>query len=132
MEPAPKAGSNTDAPGSATAPTGGGSSALWISGTYRLLELLGAGSSGEVYEAEHVRLGKRVALKILRREAIAKPNIVRRFDREAGALARLTSDFVVTVFDCGTTSDGRPYLVMERLVGEDLKALLAREGKLDL
>jgi len=85
---------------------------------------------GEVYEAEHVRLGSRVAVKFLRASALSEPRAVQRFHREARAAAALRSEHVATVFDCGQLDDGTPYLVMERLFGEDLHSLLSRTGKL--
>jgi len=101
-----------------------------VAGTYRVLDEIGAGSMGEVFEAEHVRLGSRVAVKFLKAAALAEPRAVSRFRTEARALAALQSEYVVRVFDCGELPDGTPYLVMERLLGEDLRSLLARTGAL--
>lgn len=101
-----------------------------IDGAYRLLRRLGGGSMGEIYEAEHVRLGKVVAFKLLRAEVLESPRIVQRFRREAAMLARIRSEHVVSVLDCGDLEDGRPYLVLERLQGEDLRTLLSRGGAL--
>ena len=94
---------------------------LLIAGTYRLLAELGSGSMGEVYEAEHVRLGKRVAVKLLRRDLLDRRRAVERFRREARAVAAIENEHVVSVFDCGELEDAVPYLVMERLLGEDLE-----------
>jgi serine/threonine protein kinase len=103
---------------------------LLVANCYRLLELLGKGGMADVYEAEHVRLGNRVAVKFLRSTARSDPKGVERFRQEARRVASLNSDHIVSVFDCGELPNGTPYLVMERLLGEDLKSLLAREGKL--
>ena len=108
------------------------SDALVVAGTYRVLGRLGAGSMGEVFDAEHIRLGNRVAVKFLREGALADPRAVKRFQSEARAVAGVQSEHVVRVVDCGELPDGRPYLVMERLFGEDLRSLLARTGTLPL
>lgn len=105
---------------------------LLIAGTYRLVAELGSGSMGEVYEAEHIRLGKRVAVKLLRRDLLDRRRAVERFRREARAVSAIENEHVVSVFDCGELDDGVPYLVMERLLGEDLKSLLSRLDRLPL
>lgn len=92
-----------------------------LGGTYRLLERIGAGGMAEVYAAEHVRLGRQFAVKVLRRDE--GPKALSRFRREARAVARIRNEFVVEVVDSGE-ADGAPYLVMELLVGEDLRSLL--------
>ncbi|MET0791838.1 MAG: serine/threonine-protein kinase, partial [Polyangiaceae bacterium] len=96
--------------------------------SYRILGLLGSGGMGEVYEAEHLRLQAKVAVKVLR--APADEHSVQQLLREARLTASLNSDHVVRVYDCGTLKDRSPYVVMERLRGEDLRCLLAREGPL--
>src|SRR5262245_2380805 len=103
---------------------------LVVADTYRLCERIGAGGMADVYEAEHVRLGNRVALKVLRTNARADSKGFDRFRHEARRVAALSSEHVVKVFDCGELPNGMPYLVMERLWGEDLRSLLAREGRL--
>ncbi len=103
---------------------------LVVADTYRLGECIGAGGMADVYEAEHVRLGNRVALKVLRTSARADSKGFDRFRHEARRVAALSSEHVVKVFDCGELPNGMPFLVMERLWGEDLRSLLAREGPL--
>lgn len=83
---------------------------------------------GVVYEAEHLGSGKRVALKTLRRELLAQPEIARRFVREGRAAASVEHPNVVDVTDFGV-SDGRPFLAMELLRGEDLASRLERLGR---
>jgi eukaryotic-like serine/threonine-protein kinase len=100
-----------------------------LADTYRLLELVGAGGMAEVYSAEHLRLGRKFAVKILRGTSRQS---LERFRREARAIARIDNQFVVGVIDCGEASDGTPYLVMELLAGEDLRSLLDREGALPI
>jgi serine/threonine protein kinase len=99
-------------------------------GSYRISRHLGSGGSSHVFEAEHLRLGKTFALKLLRAELDGGGRASQRFRREAKAVARLHSEHIVSVVDCGELDDQTPYLVMERLQGEDLRSLLNREGAL--
>ena len=92
--------------------------------TYRLSGLIGSGGMAEVYVAEHLRLGRRFAVKLPRAQLSAKAH--EHFRREAQALALIDNDFVVQVIDYGEAADGMPYMVMELLNGEDLRALLDR------
>jgi len=101
-----------------------------VGGTYRLLSHIGSGSSGHIFSAEHMRLGRRVAVKILRSEVASSDRAASRFRHEAKAVARLQHEHIVSVFDCGELDDQRPFLVMELLDGEDLRCLLRREGAL--
>lgn len=101
-----------------------------VAGTYQLERHIGSGGSSHVFEAEHVRLGKRFAVKLLRPELDTNRRTAQRFRREARAIARLKSEHIVSVVDCGELDDGTPYLVMELLEGEDLRSLLSREGTL--
>lgn len=100
-----------------------------IDGRYRIIAHLADGGMGAVYSAEHVRLGQRVAVKILRQDNLPE-HYVRRFEREARAAARLRSPHIAPVFDYGPLKGGYHYLAMEQLVGEDLAQTLAREGTL--
>jgi serine/threonine protein kinase len=101
-----------------------------VGGTYRIVRYLGSGGSSHVFAAEHQRLGKAFAVKLLRTELDSGRRAAQRFRREAKAVARLSSEHVVSVIDCGELDDGTPYLVMELLEGEDLRSLLNREGSL--
>ncbi len=94
---------------------------------YRTERELGRGGMGVVYEAVHVQLGSKVALKRLAAEAVT-PDNVQRFLREARAAANLRSPHVARVMDVGTTANGVPWLVMELLDGEDLASAIARRG----
>lgn len=89
---------------------------------YRLVERLGAGGMGEVWLAQHLDLDRDVAVKLLSSDNDA--TALKRFEREARLAAKLKSPHVAQIFDVGQ-HEGRPYLVMERLVGEDLHARLA-------
>ncbi|HEY3498651.1 MAG TPA: serine/threonine-protein kinase, partial [Polyangiaceae bacterium] len=105
---------------------------MLVNGSYRLLRRIGGGGIGEVYEAEHERLGRRVAVKLLRRE-LAEGKVTRlRFRQEARLLASLECDHVVGVLDRGELPDGTAYLAMELLRGEDLRDKLARVGRLSV
>jgi serine/threonine-protein kinase len=97
---------------------------------YELTRKIGEGGMGEVYEARHVVLGRRFAVKLLHPELTRSHRMLHRFSREALEASRLESDHVVSVFDCGHTSVGTPYYVMELLHGEDLRHLLKRDGTL--
>lgn len=103
-----------------------------VAGKYRIERLLGAGGMGAVYEAVNLSINKRVALKFLFRDDALDSDTVTRFQREAEAASAIASEHIVQVFDAGSDDDGRPYLVMELLDGEDLRHRLKREGKLAL
>ncbi len=96
---------------------------------YRLGREIARGGMGVVHEAEHTTLGHRVAVKFLSDDATNDTQRAARFLREARAAASLKSPHVAKVIDFGT-SNGRPFLVMERLEGEDLHTTLERRGAL--
>jgi len=99
-----------------------------IVGGYAVVRTIGRGGLGVVYEARHQRLDKPVAVKALQSD-LSDPNAVERFLREGRTASKLRHPNVVDVSD--VTLDGDiPYLVMELLEGEDLAALIAREGML--
>jgi serine/threonine protein kinase len=83
-----------------------------------------------VFEASHVRLPRRVALKVITAEQCDSREFLLRFRREAETLAKLDHPNLVSVFDWNVTESGQPYLVMELLSGEDLSQLLRRVGAL--
>jgi serine/threonine-protein kinase len=96
-----------------------------VAGRYVLRGLVGHGGMGAVYEAEHLGLGKRFAIKFIDQEFATDDQVVKRFAREARAMSTIESAHIVTVFDSGA-EEGRPYLVMELLRGEDLGQRLRR------
>jgi serine/threonine-protein kinase len=98
-----------------------------ISGTrYRVVRLIGVGGMGTVYEVEHTELGKRFVLKALLRELSRREDLVIRLRNEWRALGRLEHPNIVTVTDAGTSSNGVPFYVMERLEGETLAQRMRR------
>jgi eukaryotic-like serine/threonine-protein kinase len=101
-----------------------------IEGRYQITGFIGSGGMGNVFEVEHLRLGRRFALKVLRPDLARDDKLVERFEREARALANLQSEHIVSIIDSGASSDGSPYFVMELLQGEDLRRLLSRLGPL--
>jgi serine/threonine-protein kinase len=99
---------------------------------YRVDRMLGQGGMGAVFQATNLAIGKRVALKFLSREAAKDRAAAERFQREALAASVVESAHIVQIFDSGTSADGLPFLVMELLTGEDLRARLKREGALSI
>ena len=87
---------------------------------YRSVGDVGKGGMGEVVVAEHLGLGKLVAVKLLHERLAHDPGIVKRMQIEARSLAALASPHIVQVTDFGQTATGRTYIVMERLVGRSL------------
>jgi serine/threonine protein kinase len=98
-----------------------------IDGRYRVQARIGQGGMGVVYRVEHVAMGKVAALKMLHPSLSQEAEVVRRFRREAEAVSRLSHPNTVQVFDFGQ-ADGSMYLVMELVRGEDLGAILRRDG----
>ncbi len=92
--------------------------------TYRILQVLDHGGMGVVLDAEHLRLHRRVAVKVL---LLADSAALARFQREAEIISQLSHPHIVQIIDYDTTSDNQPYIVMERLHGESLAARLDRE-----
>jgi eukaryotic-like serine/threonine-protein kinase len=112
--------------GSSSLPHGKGDP---LDGTpYRALGPLGFGGMGEVLEAEHRALRKRLVVKLLREELSGDPRLVDRLRLEAQALAAISHPNIVCVTDFGQTPKGRPYIVMERLHGRTLRQELKELG----
>lgn len=100
-------------------------------GPYRILDLVGEGGMGRVYRALHTRLGREVALKVIRREKLANPMTVRRFRQEIQAVAHLSHPNVVLAFDADEAG-GDHYLAMEFVDGIDLTKLVRDRGPLPI
>jgi serine/threonine-protein kinase len=103
-----------------------------VAGKYRIDRLIGRGGMGAVFQATNLAIGKRVALKFLDHEAARNREATQRFQREAEAAGMAESAHIVQIFDSGSTDAGLPFLVMELLTGEDLRARLRREGRLNV
>ena len=99
--------------------------------TYELIERLGGGGMGIVFRARDHRLGRDVAIKVLRVAASDHEDLRRLFEREARATAQLLHPNIVTLHHVGEHEQS-PYLVLELLTGETLAARLARRGRLRL
>ena len=108
-----------------------------IADRYRLVRLIATGGMGQVWEALDTRLGRRVAVKVLKAEYSNDPEFLQRFRVEAQTTARLNDPGIANVFDYGeisdqTTSHPLAYLVMELVDGEPLNSVISRLGKLSL
>jgi eukaryotic-like serine/threonine-protein kinase len=99
-----------------------------LAGRYRLEAPLGEGGIGRVYAGTHLKLGRRVAIKVLHEAYRDNEALQRRFEREAMALSAISHPHVVTVIDYGT-EDELAYIVMEIVEGRDLAQILT-EGPL--
>ena len=100
-----------------------------VDGRYRVIAKIGQGGMGAVYKVEHLAMGKLAAMKVLHPSLTQDREVAQRFRREAEAVSRLSSPNTVQVFDFGE-ADGSMYLVMEWVKGEDLGAILRRDGPL--
>ena len=99
-----------------------------FAGKYTVERILGEGGMGIVFEARHIRIGQRVAIKVLGSTLRDFPELVERFEREARACGSLSSAHAVRVFDIDATEDGTPFIVMELLAGRDLGQIIERDG----
>ncbi|HEU4726812.1 MAG TPA: serine/threonine-protein kinase, partial [Kofleriaceae bacterium] len=101
-----------------------------LDGRYRIDAVLGTGGMGRVYRAEHIEIGKSVAIKLLHADLHRNREASQRFHREAIASGKLDHPNIVGVSDSGVLDDGARYLVMEMLEGESLGDRLARETRI--
>ncbi len=128
-------GREDPAPGIAAGGSGGSAgpeSGRVIAGVYRLRGLLGQGGMARVYEADHLRDGHRVALKLVHAELGANAVVRARFEREARAAAQAGHPHVVGVHAIGRDDGGAPFLVMELVRGTTLHARLRAEPMLEV
>ena len=95
---------------------------------YRIEAFISAGGMGSVYRAQHVMLGKTVAVKVIKNELVTSDEIVTRFQREARAASNLDHPNIVTVYDLGQTADGTLYIAMEFIDGPSLREAIRRDG----
>jgi eukaryotic-like serine/threonine-protein kinase len=103
-----------------------------VAGKFRIERVLGEGGMGIVLAAHHLHLGRLVALKLLKPEALAHANIVARFANEARSASRIQSEHVARVLDVGALDSGEPYMVMEYLEGADLSKYVRQRGPLPI
>ena len=94
-------------------------------GPYEIIALIGAGGMGEVWLATELRLGRRVALKLLPPDLTRDPARIQRFEQEARAASALNHPNVCTIHALGETNDGQHYIAMEYVEGETLRRRLA-------
>ena len=104
-----------------------------VVGSYRILSLIGSGGMGRVYRAEHVKLGRQVALKLLRADYAAKRDAIRRFFQEARAVNTIGHENIVDITDFVELPSGETFFIMELLAGCDLAELIrSQRGALGL
>src|SRR5215471_5026891 len=101
-----------------------------LSRRWRLLHKLGDGGMGEVYAAEPVDGGARVAIKLLRPEFLGEPLVLARFLEEGHLCTRLVHPNIARMLECGSAEDGSSYLVMELLEGVPLSAYTQNGGRI--
>ena len=99
-----------------------------LAGKYRVERLLGEGGHGVVVAAQHLTLGERVAIKVLRPQVAQDQETIARFVREARAAVRIKGEHVTRVLDVGSLPSGMPYMVMEHLEGADLATVIETKG----
>ena len=103
-----------------------------LDNAYRLVRSMGEGGMSSLYEATHLRLNRRVVVKLLSSELSQDPESLARFRREADVTSALGHPHIIQVSDFGTAPSGEPYLVLEFLEGEDLDQRLRRVNRLAL
>jgi len=97
---------------------------------YAIRGVIGHGGMGMVYEAENLALGKLVAIKVLAQQTAESATALERFNQEARTAGSMGHPNVCEVYDLGQLDDGRPFMVMERLVGETLRRVIQRDSPL--
>ncbi|MCC6995456.1 MAG: protein kinase [Deltaproteobacteria bacterium] len=98
---------------------------------FEVQDVCGTGAMGTVYRAWQNTMERLVAIKVLHKELTRDPDVVRRFHREARAVARLSHPSIVTVYLVGQTDDGLPYMVMEYVDGVTLEQVCEADAPLD-
>ncbi|MBI2403833.1 MAG: protein kinase [Gemmatimonadetes bacterium] len=101
-----------------------------IAGNYHIEKKLGEGGMGAVYLGQHVKMGRKSAIKVMTQSMANDPDAIARFNREATNAARINHPNVCAIYDFGETPDGLIYLAMEFIEGESLSHVLEREGAL--
>jgi serine/threonine protein kinase len=101
-----------------------------IADRYHVREQLGSGGMGRVYLAEHVRMGRQCAIKVLHPSMASDAEAISRFNREAANASRIDHPNVAAIYDFGETSDGLLYLAMQFVEGQTLTDVLKSQGAL--
>ena len=101
-----------------------------VADRYLILQTLGEGGMGRVYLAEHVRMGRKCALKVMNPRMASDPDAISRFNREAANACKISHPHVAAVYDFGETSEGLIYLAMEFVDGLPLTRLVEQMGAL--
>ena len=112
------------------APAGSSLVGTIVADRYHILRKLGEGGMGQVYLAEHVKMGRKSAIKVMNPGMSTDTDAIGRFNREAANASRISQNNVAAIYDFGETPDGLIYLAMEYVDGEPLTALMEREGVL--
>jgi eukaryotic-like serine/threonine-protein kinase len=116
-------------------PSGGATTDLVgqiIADRYHIQKKLGEGGMGQVYLAEHVKMGRRCAIKIMSPAMMKDPDAISRFNREAANASRIGHPNVCAIYDFGETPEGLIYLAMEFIEGRSLNSILDEQGTLPL
>lgn len=111
-------------------PVGGGLEGSIIADRYHILRKLGEGGMGQVYLAEHIKMGRKSAIKVMNPSMSQDPDAIGRFNREAANASRITNDNVAAIYDFGETPEGLIYLAMEYVEGESLTKVMEKTGAL--
>ncbi|MHB1096204.1 MAG: serine/threonine protein kinase [Gemmatimonadaceae bacterium] len=101
-----------------------------VADRYHILKKLGEGGMGQVYLAEHVKMGRKSALKVMNPGMNQDADAIARFNREASNASRLNHPNICAIYDFGETPDGLIYLAMEFIEGQSLTSLVEKTGAL--
>ncbi len=118
--------------GTALRSQGGGTDLVGsiIAERYHVLKKLGEGGMGQVYLAEHVKMGRKSAVKVMNPGMVNDADAISRFNREAANASRINHPNVAGIYDFGETPEGLIYLAMEFIEGESLTSLVEKNGAL--
>jgi len=112
------------------APAGSNLVGSVLADRYHIVRRIGEGGMGQVYLAEHVKIRRRSAVKVLHQGMVNDPDAIARFNREASNASQIQHPNVAAIYDFGETDDGLIYLAMEFIDGEPLRKVIERQGAL--
>ena len=101
-------------------------------GNYRVVSKLGAGAMATVYLAEHPRINKKVAIKVINQDLATSKEMVSRFMTEARAASQIGHDHIVDILDFGQSPEGENFMIMEYLEGQTISSRIRAAGRLDV